>query len=101
MPATVAPGRPPRNSATPIRMKTICAIISVVVSTTAEAKASALAMPRRISARTPIRMPPTCEKGSTSPAASRTMRPQTKVRNGAVGVSANHAAPRIRNVASA
>ncbi len=63
----------------PMMMKAICAIISTVTSTTVEAKATALPTPLRIAARAPITMPPICEKGSTSPAESRTARPQQKV----------------------
>ncbi len=60
-------------------MKTICAIISVVISTMVEANAVGVATPRRITARAPIKMPPNCEKGRISPALSRISLPQMKV----------------------
>ena len=62
----------------PRATKTICAISSVVTSTTVEAKATAVATPWMIAARAPNTIPPSCENGSTSVAASRTMRAHTK-----------------------
>src|SRR6185437_15627470 len=59
------------QSPMPISTNTICAISSVVTSVIAEAKASGGATPRRITARAPITMPPSCEKGRMSPARAR------------------------------
>src|SRR2546429_129865 len=57
----------------------ICASISVVTSTMSEADASGAETPCRTSARAPIAIPPSWEKGSTSEAESRTSRARTKI----------------------
>ena len=86
----------------PKATKTICAIISVVTSTAVDAKATAVATPWMMAARAPNTIPPSCENGSTSLAASRTMRAHTKIHTlwRASGSNARQAIPKSRNNAS-
>ena len=72
----------------------------MVTSTMLEAKESEPPIPRKVSARAPITIPPSCENGRSSPAHSRTALPQTKFANrffSCGGTSANHAAPSTTN----
>jgi hypothetical protein len=62
----------------PSAMKAICASSSVVISTIVEAKARGAGTRCRTAVRAPSAMPPMCEKGRRSLAASRTILAQTK-----------------------
>lgn len=66
-------------------MKPSWASSSVVTSTTVVEKAVVGETPRSTAARAPITKPPNCEKGSNSPAESRTIRDQMKIGQRRVG----------------